>query len=431
MTEQRTTSAPTWTRFLLQSVLTIIGILICAGLIWIIGRAGLARLFAYYGTGTNLDDPVNAAIQLEPVDPETFYARAIVLQNTGRIPEAVQAVERATALRPNDYFLWTELGRLRDQNNDEEGALVAFNEAVKLAPFYAQPRWLEGNVLFRLGHRDEGFAELRRAAQSDPTLLPNIIDLAWWAYGGDTAAIEQAIQPQTSQWRLELARVFAKYGKTSEAIALFLSVGAIGEDDRALLLNKLLGDRRYPDAYEIWAKGNESAANDKQNRLAAISEPSFEKRIDFDAPGFNWRRAAELQAVSLSFDSTVKREGAHSLRLDFAGNAPPSTPIFYQLVLVEPGARYRLTFSARTQEIVSGGLPLISVSDANSPDAKILGQTKSLPSGKSDWQDYSLEFTTNSATNAVQISLQRQGCDTDPCPIFGHVWLDGFSLKKL
>ncbi len=432
MTEQQPfASKPTIPRLLLNIALTVIGLVICAALIWTAGGAGLGRLFANYGMGTNLADPVNTAVQLTPRDPEAFYARATVFQNNGSLPEAVQSMERAVAARPGDYFLWMELGRLRDLGNDEEGALIAFNEAVKLAPYYAQPRWLEGNVLFRLGRRDEAFAELRRAAHSDPNLLPNIIDLSWWAYGGDASAIQQAIQPQSPEWRLELARVFAKYGKTGEAIALFQSVGAIGADDRALLLNKLLGDHRYQEAYEIWAMGTDSATNKKQNGLAAITEPGFEKRIDFDAPGFGWRRMADLKGVSFALDNTVKRDGSYSLRLDFNGNAPPSTTIFYQLVLTEPGARYRLNFSARTQEIVSGGLPLIAVLDATSPDFKLISQTKPLPKGTSEWQDYSFEFVTNASTRAIKISLQREGCNSDPCPIFGHLWLDGFTLQKL
>ncbi|MDX6289252.1 MAG: hypothetical protein QOH42_1051, partial [Blastocatellia bacterium] len=32
---------------------------------------------------------------------------------------------------------------------------------------------------------------------------------------------------------------------------------------------------------------------------------------------------------------------------------------------------------------------------------------------------------------AVYVALERQPCDKSPCPIFGRLWLDNFSLQKV
>ena len=64
-----------------------------------------------------------------------------------------------------------------------------FEAAVRLAPFYAQPRWYLGNMLLQAGRLDEGFAELRRAVKSDPSYLPDTIQRATEAFAGDSGAI--------------------------------------------------------------------------------------------------------------------------------------------------------------------------------------------------------------------------------------------------
>jgi hypothetical protein len=90
--------------------------------------------------------------------------------------------------------------------------------------------------------------------------------------------------------------------------------------------------------------------------------------LTFDETGFGWQFVRAPNIVQVSLDTTEPRSGAHSLRLDWNGNPPPNTPFTSQLVLVEPNARYRLSFSARTQEVVSVALPLIVVSERNGSD---------------------------------------------------------------
>jgi len=61
----------------------------------------------------------------------------------------------------------------------------------------------------------------------------------------------------------------------------------------------------------------------------------------------------------------------------------------------------------------------------------VLAESKTLPQGTAAWQGYEAEFATTPKTEAVLVSLRRQNCDANPCPMFGRVWLDDFSLRKL
>jgi len=74
-------------------------------------------------------------------------------------------------------------------------------------------------------------------------------------------------------------------------------------------------------------------------------------------------------------------------------------------------------------------LPLISISDA--VNGQLLGSSAAFPQATNSWQVLSFEFTTLEKTSAVNLSLQRNSCSSDPCPAFGFVWLDSFSIGEL
>lgn len=425
---------------LIQYILAVIALVACLLGIWVIGRAGLSRLLSEYVVRSSLlasERQSNAvsiadqAARLTPSDPAAHRARAIALMDAGRLDEAIREYERAIALRPGYYLLWVELGRARDQADNQQGALEAFKEAARLAPHYAQPHWQLGNVLFRMGQREEAFAELRRAALSDVTLLPAAIDLAWAAYGGDARAVERAFQPQTTQWRLTLARFFARHGRPSESVEQFRAAGRITDQERRAFLSDLLAARQFTEAYEVWSGGLETRNTTPQDRFASVTDGSFEKAIKFDDPGFGWQLMRDVPAVRYSLDTAEPRDGAHSLRIDFNGDYNPVSPVISQVMLVERGARYRLHFASRSEALVTGGLPLIVVSDTSSSQARLLAESSPLAQGTSGWQDQTIEFNAGDETSAVLISLVRRSCGSGPCPVFGRLWLDQFSIEKL
>lgn len=418
----------------MRPVIAAISLVACLLGVWVCGRAGRARLLINhinYKEDAGLLASINEAIRLSPLDPEVHYARALVLWRMEQLPEAIREYESVVALRPRDYVPWLDLGSTRDNNGDEEGALSAFKEAVRLAPHYGLPRWELGNLLLRMGQRDGAFTELRRAAMSDPKLLPDVIDLAWDAYSSDAQAVQQAIQPQSPQARLALAHFFVNHEKTTEAMDLFRSTSGTTAKDRHALLTALLAARRFTEAYEVWASGRDAIRKEGYHVISAITDGSFESDINLDDPGFGWQLASNLQAVRLSLDTNEPHTGTYSLRLYWSGDSNPSASVVSQLVLVEPKTRYRLSFAVRTQEMLTIGLPMVTVADASGDDGPVLAQSKPFPRGTSGWQDYTTEFATAETTSAVRITIRRESCNMVPCPILGQAWVDDFSLERL
>lgn len=416
---------------MLRLLAAVPAILLCLWGIWVAGGIGLSRIFSQYAELTSTMTAADQALLLAPSDPESHYARGLAATNTGALDEAILEYEKAVALRPQDYYLWLVLADVRDQSGDGDGALAASLEAVRLAPFYAKPRWQLGNLLFRAGNQDEAFAELRRAADSEPTLLPAVIDLAWGSSQQNVQIVEATIQPQTDASRLALARFFARHGKTADAVRYYRAAGEVSDKERVSLLNDLLAAKQYRDAYDVWLNGHQARVDENGKGMASIIDGGFEKTLNLEDKGFGWQLSREASNLTFSIDAVEPREGARSLRLDWKGDSNPVLPVLTQLVLVEPKTHYRLRFAAREQGLVTGGLPFVSVKDPGSKDDRPLAQSKALPQGTSPWSDYTLEFTTGNETSAILMSLQRLNCGGGPCPIFGNLWLDDFSLQKI
>jgi hypothetical protein len=271
---------------------------------------------------------------------------------------------------------------------------------------------------------------MRRASESNPSLYPAFADLVWGTYRGDARAVERVASPRNGAERFALARLFARKGSAEEGLALFRAAGEVDANERKTFLRELLNAKQFRAAYEVWAGVRGAGPVEAGAGVGRFTEPGFEGRVNTSEAGFGWRQEREFEGVALSLDAQSPHSGARALLVEWKGHANPGVNVISQLVLVEPGARYRLTFSARTENVKTGGPPFVVVSDARGSDARVLGQSKTLPQGTNNWQEYEVEFTSTSKTEAVLVSLQRQNCDTSPCPMFGRVWLDDFSLIK-
>lgn len=371
------------------------------------------------------------AVRLSPSDPESHHARGIALVDVGRATDAVKEFELAAALRLRDYKIWLKLGSTREDAGDDQGALAAYQQAIKCAPSYAQPRWQFGNLLLRMGRTEEAFAELQRAAESDPMLLPALIDLTWGVFKGDAAAVRNAIQPRSTDSRLMLAKTFARRGKPAEAVALVREAGDTTAEGRRELLTELITAKHFSEAYEVWSSGRDTHSGASAGGIGAITDGGFEGQINLDEPGFGWQLRREQAGVAISRDIGQPRAGVYSLRMEWKGSSDPAGTVVSQLVLVQANTRYQLRFDVRTEEIVTGGLPLIVVTDVSGSSPYSLASSAPLPAGTNSWQELTLEFATGDTTRSVLISLQRQSCLSGPCPIFGRLWLDTFTLEKL
>ena len=190
--------------------------------------------------------------------------------------------------------------------------------------------------------------------------------------------------------------------------------------------------RAFNAAYEVWETIHGlplGTLPDGRVSDTRIYDGGFEEPITVGPPGFGWQITPSIANVTMSVDTNERKSGSRSLRIDFHGNSSPTVPLLTQLVLVKPRTHYRLRLAAQTKELISAALPVITISDASDPKSASLAQSPPVRSEASGWREFALDLVTGPETQAIIISVLRQSCASDPCPAFGTLWLDSFSLE--
>lgn len=387
-------------------------------------KFGYARLLGKYAVAANSIAAADRAVSLAPTDPEVHRARARVFNRRQLPAEARKSFEIASRLRYRDDYLWLELGSTREGLGDTAAALAAFDQAVQWAPHYAHTLWQRGNLKLRMGRYDEAFADLRAAAASRTSLLPSLIDLAWGLARNDVKTAEQLIQIDNDDERLAFARLLAQKGKGDECVEqVRLLSTALSEQNRHELVQQLIGAKAFRKAFELWR-------TDKPLTPPLILDGGFEElpRIPFVNRGFGWYVFSKTEPA-VQQDETEKLRGKRSLRLGFNGGWKAPHETISQMIVIEPERRYRISFSVRTKDIVTGGPPAIAIKDAGTNER--LGQSEAFPTPSSNWQAMSFGFSTRLGMEAVVLEFTRVVGECNPCPIFGELWLDDLVIEDV
>src|SRR6185369_754526 len=285
--------------------ISLLAIALCLFLIQASARFGFSRLLTRYALITHSTVVADAAVQLNPSDPEAHRARASAYNNEQQPAEAARSLESAVALRSRDDYLWIELGNTREDLGDTTRALAALDRAVRCAPYYAHPHWQRGNLLLRLNRANEAFADLRQAATANRKYLPNLIDLAWGVSKGDLKTTQDLIQTKN-------------------------------DTERNALIH-YLATKSFRDAFAL-AHGSVSTS---------FLNGGFEDALVLNDVTFGWIVAPD-QKNRLAVDVSEKFEGAKSLQINLAGNWTPNTPLLSQNLVVDPEKTYRISFAVKT-----------------------------------------------------------------------------------
>ncbi len=367
------------------------------------------------------------AVSLAPNDPQTHYTRAVLRERAFK-PEDLTAslaeYEQAAALAPDDYRTWLALGRARERDGDAAGAERALRKSVELAPNYSEVRWILGNILLRQGKREEAFAELRRAAETDSRYTNPAAATVWQLSGGDLPQINRYFGDSIPV-KSALVVFLIREKRFDEATAIWKS---LPENDRKttfrengnLLYAQLRDAGRYLDALQILTEtsGEEFVAG-------KIFNGGFESDVKaLDASFFDWRIEDGAQP-QISIDNSQKHGGARSLVMVFNSATGREFRAISQAVAVEPEKKYAFEMFYKSELKTTATLYWRIAA----PDGKILASTPAI-SAAGGWTNLKAEFTVPEKTEAVVITPVRELCRNTLCPISGRVWFDDFSLTQ-
>ena len=159
-----------------------------------------AHLLADHGETRAGLELLDSALQRHPRHPALEYDRAILLERAGRVPEAIEALEKLLEQRPNDPTLLNALGyTLADHGLQLPRAESLIRRALATVP--DNPAVLDslGWVRFRRGDIPEALTILERAYNvgRDPEIA---------AHWGEVLWVSGAQQEARKVWAMALAR---------------------------------------------------------------------------------------------------------------------------------------------------------------------------------------------------------------------------------
>ena len=118
------------------------------------------------GRYAELETKARNVIQRDPESGLVWKALGVALRMQRK--DALEALERATMLLPNDAEAHSNFGNaLLDLRRLREAA-VSYRRALEIAPQFAEAYSNLGNALQGLGQFDEAVAQYQRALQMNP-----------------------------------------------------------------------------------------------------------------------------------------------------------------------------------------------------------------------------------------------------------------------
>jgi Tfp pilus assembly protein PilF len=381
------------------------------------------------------------------------------------LADARQHARRAVELSPYNHNGWLILASIDEALGDRSEAEQEIATARQLAPSNADVNWRYANLLLRRGKIAESAPAFRVAVDSNPSLLPAVLELVWPTASGSATAGQpsadqsarmlsqaRAVVGPGAQAQMQLALFLARRADFQDAAQVFRGIDAQAlraSSDTPLFLKALENLGQPALARELWAKMITSSAGGDQSHATASNQAypiiwngGFESDIFTDAGPFEWS-IGRTDYAKFSVDGGISRSGARSLRIEFAGR--DTTRLdgeLKQMIVVRRDAHYRLDCYVRAEGLVTTDGPRIAVTS----DSGQLASSEAIPAGSYEWQPVIVDFAAaqhsgslpgsqtnrqgDSAEVALWVSLVRTPKYSYDEPMRGRLWLDDFSVTE-
>lgn len=388
------------------------------------------------------------------VNPKAVTAAANYFPNSSRLQARLAQAEmmegeqglsaaefhalRAISLSPYDYSLRLLLASIEEAKGDSRAVEESLRAAVTLAPNDIEAHRRLANLLLKDGRLDESLDEFRRAFASDSPLLLEALDLIWSATGGSLDALE-AVTGSNPRARLTLAQFLLEQSRASEAASIFSHIdrnarlNSMNSVESSRFLNALIVAGHLELARNLWAElvGGSNRASGERPTL--IGNGGFESDIFVNLTPFDWRISASSYA-RIGIDTNTARTGARSLRIAFAGrDTTRLDEEIMQLIIVHPGARYRVECYAKSEDLIAPEGPRVVVTTETSPTW--IAASDPVAPGSSDWRLLEVDFiapeSASKDSSALRVSIKRKPKFSYDAPTRGSVWFDDFTITEI
>ncbi len=344
---------------------------------------------------------------------------------------AIQYYRKALESNPRSDLYWTNLASTYEIVGDTAHAREAYQRAKAVYPISAEVAWNYGNFLLRQSQFDDGFAEIRRAIDTDPTLIPLAISRCWQSTRDVDRLLTELLPAEIDPYFQTLDFLAASQEPDTAQLvwSRLLTLRKPFPLSRSFpYLSYLIQQDRADEAKNVWAQaivGSEwpyAAPPDN----SAIWNGGFEYEIANG--GFGWREEP-VTGASPDIDTTIFHSGKRSLRVDFAGSSNLDFHHVSQFVAVKPMTHYHFRAYLHTEDISTESGPRFVINDPHHSSERLV-QTADL-TGTQPWTPLEVDVNTGPQTHILLIQLRRFQSRLFDNKLSGTVWVDDVSLAPV
>ena len=364
--------------------------------------------------------PVQARLAARLVEGEMEAAQS----HEALAARALYHASRAVKLAPANYEYRVLLSAAAELQGNGEAAEAALREALELAPNNANLRWQMANLFLRLGKLEESLGEFRAVAAADPSRLLNTLGLMWQASAGNVETLNRMVGSEPGA-RLTLAHFLVGQAQFEAAAGVFRSAGResrLRAPESGRVLDALLEAGQWEWAGKLW---RETLAHESE--WALLWNGGFELPIRKGLAQLDWNLKPNDYA-RFGITNGQARTGQHALKLAYLGvEATRLDGEAQQLILVRPGASYRLECFVRAEDLIATDGPQVAILR---PDTRaVIAASPVVSPGSHDWRPLAVYFIAPADTPAVLVTIKQTPRYSFVEPSQGLVWFDDFSLR--
>ncbi len=163
---------------------------------------------------------------------------------------------------------------------------------------------------------------------------------------------------------------------------------------------------------------------DEEIPIGGLTNGDFESPVKTDgATAFEWQ-IARGDALLIAVSDNAPQSGRYALIMGFGKLNTSFRPIS-QLVVVEPGRMYTVTFQYRSEiEALRSELKWAVTEPVS---GRRLGDSGALtPAGS--WTARSFDFMVPLDAEGVRLESVRENCSGPACTVSGNIWFDDFAM---
>jgi hypothetical protein len=373
-----------------------------------------------------------AAVNLEPANPENWYLLGRYWQYSLDEPDPAQAIKnfrRALSLNPRYADAWLDLGTLYESESEFSAARDAYLHARNAYPASATVAWRYGNFLLRRGEVHDAFGEIRRAVYADPKRSAEAFSRCWRVDPNVESVLDNVIPPDRAAY-LDVIRELAAADQLPAALSVWQRLVSfhprMSPADIISFADFLIQKGHFDDAHHVWQdafKLSDLITGDPPGSV--LWDGGFESNVR--GGGFAWTFPAPSPGVQTVLDRRQKHAGKQSLRIFFDGKRNMNYEGVCTNAEVQPDTTHRFSAWVRTQALTSDEGIRFRLSGF--PDAGPPVSTDSQDSrGSQSWTRVEMPWTSGKDVRRARVCVLRYLSRGLDARIQGTAWIDDISL---